>query len=209
MPSRSRAGSQESASATCPSASWARWSSAPSLHPDGATADRHRTLHRPERAHPVCRRWKPLPGTRWLTRWSMSAPSWAWPPWCWCCCWRSRASSMRWRATGCCRRCSSQVHPQFRTPYRHHRHRHLRRAAGGFSAAGYPGRAGFHRHAAGVHHRLRRRDGAARARAARQAAVPHAVRLGRRAPRHRHVRCDDGVLPIDTWMRLACGRSSG
>ena len=34
------------------------------------------------------RRWKPCPARAGWRRMSISAPSSAWPRWCWCCCWR-------------------------------------------------------------------------------------------------------------------------
>ena len=64
---------------------------------------------------------------------------------------------------------------------RYDHHWRVLRIDGGCVAARYPGRTGFDRHAGRLCHRLRRRDGAARAAPEREASVPYAAGLVRRA----------------------------
>ena len=99
------------------------------------------------------------------------------------------------------------VHAKFRTPWKS-------TILTGFfvalmaalAAAAHPGRAGEHRHAAGLRHRLRgRADHAAHAPRGR-AAVPRAVRPARADPRHPHLPAADVLA---AGRRTGCGCSSG
>ena len=48
---------------------------------------------------------------------SRSAPSCRSRRCCWCSSTASRASSSRWRATGCCPQWAAKIHPKYRTPH--------------------------------------------------------------------------------------------
>ncbi len=87
-----------------------------------------------------------------------------------------------------------EIHPRFRTPWRGSL------VTGAFcapgcrpSAASHSGRTRLDRHARSLCHRLRRRDGVARAEAEFETAVPHAACLGRGTARDCHVPVHDGV----------------
>ncbi len=100
-------------SATCRSASSARSSSAPSstslvalvltgivnYNELNVPATRWRSRSSRSRRSPGCARSSRSARSRGLTRS------------CWSCSWASPASSTRWRATGCCRRCSARCIP--------------------------------------------------------------------------------------------------